>query len=65
MSRLSHVFGLASEWPDRHLQGTRGNLGGGDSVWAMVFDQGESSDILDAIVTEGLCGTCGTPWDRV
>jgi hypothetical protein len=36
-----------------------------DSVWAMVFDQGEGSDILDAIVAEGRCGTCGTPWDRV
>jgi hypothetical protein len=23
------------------------------------------SDILDAIVAEGRCGTCGTPWDRV
>jgi hypothetical protein len=31
----------------------------------MVFDQGEGSDILDAIVAEGHCGTCGTPWDRV
>jgi hypothetical protein len=31
----------------------------------MVFDQGEGSDILDAIVAEGRCGTCGTPWDRV
>ncbi len=28
----------------------------------MVFDQGEGSDILDAIVAEG---RCGTPWDRV
>jgi hypothetical protein len=26
---------------------------------------GEGSDILDAIVAEGRCGTCGTPWDRV
>jgi hypothetical protein len=24
-----------------------------------VFDQGEGSDILDAIVGEGRCGTCG------
>jgi hypothetical protein len=31
----------------------------------MVFDQGEGSDILDAIVAEGRCGTCGVPWDRV
>jgi hypothetical protein len=31
----------------------------------MVFDQGEGSDILDAIVAECRCGTCGTPWDRV
>jgi hypothetical protein len=31
----------------------------------MVFDQGEGSDILDAIVAEGRCGTCGTPWDRI
>jgi hypothetical protein len=31
----------------------------------MVFDQGEGSDILDAIVAEGRCGTCGKPWDRV
>jgi hypothetical protein len=31
----------------------------------MVFDQGEGSDILDAIVAEGRCRTCGTPWDRV
>jgi hypothetical protein len=31
----------------------------------MVFDQGEGSDILDAIVAEDRCGTCGTPWDRV
>ena len=31
----------------------------------MVFDQGEGSDILDAIVAEGRCGACGTPWDRV
>jgi hypothetical protein len=23
-----------------------------------VFDQGERSDILDAIVAEGRCGTC-------
>jgi hypothetical protein len=30
----------------------------------MVFDQGDNSDILDAIVAEGRCGTCGTPWDR-
>ena len=30
-----------------------------------MFDQGEGSDILDAIVAEGRCGTCGTPWDRV
>src|SRR5450755_231348 len=36
-----------------------------DSVWVRVFDQGEGSDILDAIVAEGRCGTCGTPWDRV
>jgi hypothetical protein len=36
-----------------------------DSVWAIVFDQGEGSDILDAIVAEGRCRTCGTPWDRV
>jgi hypothetical protein len=26
---------------------------------------GEDSHILDAIVAEGRCGTCGTPWDRV
>jgi hypothetical protein len=31
----------------------------------MVFDQGEGSDILDAIVAEGRCGMCGTPWDPV
>jgi hypothetical protein len=31
----------------------------------MMFDQGEGSEILDAIVAEGRCGTCGTPWDRV
>jgi hypothetical protein len=31
----------------------------------MVFDQGEGSDILDAVVAEGRCGTCGTPWDCV
>jgi hypothetical protein len=30
-----------------------------------VFDQGEGNDILDAIVAEGRCGTCGTPWDHV
>jgi hypothetical protein len=30
----------------------------------MVFDQGEGSDILDAIVAEGPCGRCGTPWNR-
>jgi hypothetical protein len=30
-----------------------------------VFDQGEGSDSLDAIVAEGRCGTCGTPWARV
>ncbi len=35
-----------------------------DSVSAMVFDQGENSDILDATAAEGPCGTCGTPWDR-
>jgi hypothetical protein len=29
----------------------------------MMFDQGEGSDILDAIVAEGRCRTCGTPWD--
>ena len=40
------------------LVGTRWRL-------AMVSDQGEGSDILDAIVAEGRCGTCGTPWDRV
>ena len=37
----------------------------GDGTIAVVFDQGEGSDILDAIVAEGRCGTCGTPWDRV
>ena len=31
----------------------------------MVFDQGEGSDILDAIIAEGRCRTCGTPWGRV
>ena len=31
----------------------------------MVFDQGEGSDILDAIVAEGRCGTPSTPRDRV
>jgi hypothetical protein len=31
----------------------------------VVFDQGEGSDILDAIVAEGRCGTGGTPWERV
>jgi hypothetical protein len=31
----------------------------------MVFDQGQGSDILDAIVAEGRCGTCSTPCDRV
>ena len=31
----------------------------------MVFDQGDGSDILDAIVAQGRFGTCGTPWDRV
>jgi hypothetical protein len=31
----------------------------------MVFDQGEGSDILDAIVAHGRFGTCGTLWDRV
>ena len=41
------------------------NRPGMDSVWAIVFDQGEGSDILDAIVAEGRCRTCGTPWDRV
>ena len=30
----------------------------------MAFDQGEGSDILDAIVAAGRCRTCGTPWDR-
>ena len=47
---LSGVFVWA--WPDVEQ-------------WVMVFDQGEGSDILDAIVAEGRCGTCGTPWDRV
>jgi hypothetical protein len=32
---------------------------------AIVFDQGDGSDILVAIVAECRCGTCGTPWDRV
>ncbi len=27
----------------------------------MAFDQGEGSDILDTIVAEGRCRTCGTP----
>ena len=31
----------------------------------MVINLGEGSDILDAIVAEGRCGPCGTPWDRV
>jgi hypothetical protein len=43
----------------------RFNRCGADSVWAVVFDQGEGSDILDAIVPEGRCRTCGTAWDRV
>ncbi len=33
--------------------------------WAMVFDQGEGSDILDAILSAGFCVTCGTPWSSV
>jgi hypothetical protein len=28
----------------------------------MVFDKGEGSDILDAIIAERRCRTCGTPW---
>ncbi len=31
----------------------------------MMYDQGEGSEILDAIVAKGRCGTCGTPWDSV
>jgi hypothetical protein len=31
----------------------------------LVFDQGQGSDILDAIVAEGRCRTCDTPWNRV
>ena len=31
----------------------------------MVFDQSEGSDILDAIVAEGACQVCGTPWTEV
>jgi hypothetical protein len=38
---------------------------GMDTVPPMVFVQGEGSDILDAIIAEGRCGTCGTPRDRV
>jgi hypothetical protein len=30
-----------------------------------VADDRKQGDILDAIVAEGRCGTCGTPWDRV
>ena len=36
-----------------------------DTIRSMVFDQGEGNDILDAIVAEGRCRSCGTPWDRV
>jgi hypothetical protein len=32
-----------------------------DTVWAMMLDWGEGSDILDAIVAEDRCGTCGRP----
>ena len=35
------------------------------SVGQWCSTQGEGSDILDAIVAEGRCGTCVTPWDRV
>ena len=39
---------------------------GADSVSDVLFDQGEEGgDILDAIVQEGRCRACGTPWDRV
>ena len=31
----------------------------------MVFDQGDRSDILDAIIAEGSCRTCRTPWASV
>ena len=30
-----------------------------------VADAQREGDILDAIVAEGRCGKCGTPWDRV
>jgi hypothetical protein len=30
-----------------------------------VADDRKQRDILDAIVAEGRCRTCGTPWDRV
>jgi hypothetical protein len=36
-------------------------LCGADRVWAMVFDQGEGSDIVGAMVAEGRCRTGGTP----
>jgi hypothetical protein len=29
-----------------------------------VADDRRQGDILDAIVAEGRCGTCGTPWDN-
>jgi hypothetical protein len=30
----------------------------------VLFDQGEGSDILDAIVAAAAAERCGTPWDR-
>ena len=36
-----------------------------DSVRPWCLTNREGSDILDAIVAEGRCGTCSTPWDRV
>jgi hypothetical protein len=31
----------------------------------MVFDQGDGSDILDAIIAMGCCPACGKPWADV
>jgi hypothetical protein len=44
-----------------------GTLWGADSVLGMSDDrvEGDMGDILDAIITEGSCRTCGTPWASI
>ena len=61
---------MARRSPARTTMAGAGSRGDGgrreaDSFLAMVFDRGDGSNILDAIVAEGRFRTCGTPWDRV